>query len=64
MFSHVLALLRKWGMIGLVKRCMWGMVWELLSLLGRPRKRWIYSVNEKNGFDVRQERRMVHDRSE
>ena len=35
--------------------------------VGRPQKRWIYSVKEclkKRGLDVRQARRMVQDRSE
>ena len=35
--------------------------------VGRPRKRWIYTVKEclrKRGLDVRQGRRMVQDRSE
>ena len=37
------------------------------SLVGRPRKRWIDSEKEclkKRGLNVRQARRMVHDRSE
>ena len=35
-------------------------------LVGRPRKRWIDTVKDclkKRGLDVRQVRRMVHDRS-
>ena len=35
--------------------------------VGRPRKRWIETVKEylkKIGLDVRQSRRMVHDRSD
>ena len=34
--------------------------------VGRPRKRWIESMKDclkKRGFDVRQTKRMVHDRS-
>ena len=36
-------------------------------LVGRPRKRWDYTVKEclgKRGLDVRQTRRIVQDRSE
>ena len=35
--------------------------------VGRPRKRWIYTVKEclkKRGLDIRQARRMVQDKSE
>ena len=35
--------------------------------VGMPRKRWIYNVKDclkERGFDVRQARRTVHDRSE
>ena len=33
--------------------------------VGRPRKRWIYTVKdcmEKRGLDIRQTRRIMHDR--
>ena len=32
--------------------------------VGRTRKRWVDTVKEKRGMDVRQARRMVQDRSE
>ena len=43
-------------------------VWECAGScsVGRPRKRWINTVKDylkKRGLDVKQSRRMVHDRS-
>ena len=65
MFSGGLAMCREWRVIGLLRRSMEECAGS--HSVGRPRRSLINTVEDclkKRGLDVRQARRMLHDRSE
>ena len=64
-FSDGSAMWKEWGMTGLLR---WSYVgeWAGSCSVGRLWKRWIDAMKDclkKRGLDVRQGRRMLHDRS-